>query len=208
MSRTQAKNAEEFIAQQRAGLASNPDCGTSHYNLGVALMGQGKFEEAEKALYDAIENSPGLAEAYVQLGGIRLRAGDAEGCLQFNQRAVKAKPGFSEGWANIGFIHLQNGEPDEAITALTKATAFNFRNLQALTMLANAYLMKGMLKESIDASKKALDLEPAFPLAHNNLGLAYLEGGQNELAVTHFDKAIEGGYDVAPEIMKEIEALR
>ncbi|MBW2517759.1 MAG: tetratricopeptide repeat protein, partial [Deltaproteobacteria bacterium] len=78
---TKAKNAEEFIAQQRQAIAQNPECGNSHYNLGVALLGQKKYDEAEKHLNEAIENSPGLAEAYVALGGIALQRGDLDGCL-------------------------------------------------------------------------------------------------------------------------------
>ena len=38
-----AKNAEEFIAVQRSAIAQNPECGTSHYNLAVALLGQRNF---------------------------------------------------------------------------------------------------------------------------------------------------------------------
>jgi len=90
----QAKNADEFIEKQRAAVASNPECGTSRYNLGVGLLGQGKIDEAEQAFYDAIDCSPNLAEAYVQLGGICLRRGDMDGCLEFNQRAVKSRAGF------------------------------------------------------------------------------------------------------------------
>ena len=67
---TKAKNAEEYIAQQRAAIAGNPECGNSHYNLAVALMGQQKYDEAEKELLEAVDCSPGLAEAYVLLGGI------------------------------------------------------------------------------------------------------------------------------------------
>ena len=62
-----AQNAEEYIARQRAALAGNPDCGNSHYNLAVALIGQKKYEEAEKELLEAVNCSPGLAEAFVHL---------------------------------------------------------------------------------------------------------------------------------------------
>ena len=94
---TQAKNAENYIAQQRAAIAGNPECGNSHYNLAVALMGQQKYDEAEKELHEAVDCSPGMAEAYVLLGGISLQREDLEGCLKYNQMAVKATPGFSEG---------------------------------------------------------------------------------------------------------------
>ena len=37
---TKAKNVKEYIAQQQAAVAANPDCGTSHYNLAIGLLGQ------------------------------------------------------------------------------------------------------------------------------------------------------------------------
>jgi tetratricopeptide (TPR) repeat protein len=203
-----APNAEAYIEEQRRAIASNPDCGTSHYNLAVALLGQGKIEEGEKSLMTAIECSPGLAEAYVQMGGIRLKRGDLDGCLDWNRRAVKMKPSFSEGWGNIGFVLLQQGELEGAIKALKKATAFNFRFIQAFATLANAYLMNGQIKESIETNLKALELSPEFAVAHNNLAIAYLEDGQTALAVEHADKAMELGYQVAPEILKELEPHR
>jgi tetratricopeptide (TPR) repeat protein len=201
----EAKTLEEFISQQRTALASNPECGTTHYNLGVALLSQKKISEAEKEFFDAIECSPGLAEAYVQLGGICFQRGDLDGCLDFNTRAVKARPGFSEGHGNIGFVHLQKGNVDEAIVALERATTFNFRFIQALTTLANAYLMKGRVEDSINTNLKALEIEPEFPVAHNNLAIAYLERGEYELAARHCDKAVSLGYGVAEEVRREIE---
>ena len=202
------KDADEFIARQRAAIAANPDCGTSHYNLAIALMGKQQYQEAKNELHQAIDCSPGLAEAYVQLGAICLRDGDLDGCLAYNQQAVKARPGFSEGWGNIGFVHLQKGNLDEAIKALKRATAFNFRFVQALTTLGNAYLMKGMVDESIESNLKALKVAPDFPIAHNNLAIAYLEKKDLEKAVFHCDKATQLGYEIAPQIREEIEAAR
>lgn len=198
------QNVNEFIAQQRAAVASNPDCGTSHYNLAVGLLGLKQYGEAEQALFKAIECSPSLAEAYVLIGGIRLKDGDLDGCLEFNQKAVKARPGFSEGYGNIGFVQLQKGNLDKAIQALERATAFNFRFLQAFTTLSSAYLMKGEVDKSIEAGLKAVKLEPDFPVAHNNLAIAYLQKGAFDLAKQHCDRAIELGYEVAPEIIKDI----
>jgi len=203
-----AKNVQEFIDNQRAAVAANPECGTSHYNLAIGLLGLKKYEEAEKELFSAIECSPNLAEAYVQLGGICLERGDMEGCLKFNKLAVKSRAGFAEGYGNIGFAELQLGNMDEAIFALEKAIRWNPKFLQAYTTLANAYLLKGMLDESIQTSLKVIELEPNFAVAHNNLGIAYLENGEGGLAVKHLDKAAELGYDVAPEMLKEIEKYR
>ena len=202
------KNADEYISQQKAAIASNSECGNSHYNLAVAYLGQKKYAEAEKELHEAISCSPSLAEAYVQLGGIRLQRGDLEGCLDYNQRAVKARAGFAEGWGNIGFVHMQLGNIDEAIPALEKAVRWNMKFLQAYTTLANAYLAKGRIEESIETNLKVITMEPNFPVVYNNLAIAYLEKGEFDLAIENADKAVELGYDVAPQILEELNTHR
>ena len=205
---TKAKNVHEFIERHRAAIAANPECGTSRYNLAVALLGLKKYDEAEKELLAAVHCSPSLAEAYVQLGGICLQRGDLDGCLAYNQQAIKSRAGFSEGYGNIGFAYLQKGEVDEAIRFLKKAITFNANFLQAYATLANAYLMKGLLDECIEANLKVLELEPNFAVAHNNLAIAYLEKGEHDMAVEHCDKAVALGYEVALEILEEIKAYR
>jgi tetratricopeptide (TPR) repeat protein len=201
----QAKNAEEFMAKARQAIASNPDCGTSHYNLAVALMGQKRFEEAEESLHMAVNCSPTLAEAYVLLGGISLQRGDLEGCLKYNKNAINARAGFAEGHGNIGFVYLQMGKLEDAIHHLEKAVRWNIRFIQAYANLANAYLMNGQLEESLQTNLKLLELEPNFAVAHNNLAILYLEKGVYDLAAEHCAKAKELGYQVAEEIESEIK---
>ena len=48
------------------------------------------------------------------------------------------------------------------------------------------------LQESIDISRKALMINPALPRAHYNIGTAYLRGGDRELAVASFERALRG----------------
>lgn len=199
------KNVDEFIAQQQQALAGNPECGNTHYNLGIALMGKRQYEEAEKAFLDAIECSPSLAEAYVQMGAICLKRGDMDGCLEWNKRSVKARPGFSEGYGNIGFVHMQRGEAQEAIEALRRATVFNFRFVQGFTTLATAYLMTGQPDAAIEACLSALKVQPDFAVAHNNIAIAYLEKGDRAKAKQHIQRAMDLGYEVAPAILQELK---
>jgi len=202
------KNVDEWIGLQRMAVAQNPECGTSHYNLAVGLIGQKKYDEAEKELLESVDCSPNLAEAYVQLGGICLNRGDLDGCLSYNTQAIHSRAGFAEGHGNIGFVHMQKGNVDEAIPALEKAIKWNPKFIQALTTLANAYLMKGMLDDCVETNLKVLEIEPNFAIVHNNLAIAYLEKELFDLAVRHGDKAVKLGYEVAPEIRQEIEKYR
>ena len=40
-------NADEHIARLRNQLTQNDECGTTHYNLAVALMGKKEYDEAK-----------------------------------------------------------------------------------------------------------------------------------------------------------------
>ena len=212
------QNADEYIALLRSQVAQNTECGTTYYNLAVALLGKKEYEEAEEALHNAVECSPTLAEAYVLLGGICLRNNDLDGCLKYNQMAVKSRAGFSEGYGNIGFILLQqctgkDPEADQeryelAIKNLEKAVVFNPKFVQAFTTLGTAYFMKGLVDEGIAANLKAVSVEPEFPIAHNNLAVAYLEKGDYEKAITHCDKAEKLGFKVLDQLKKELEPHR
>ena len=66
---------DEYIADLKMEIAANEQCATHHYNLGLALLSKRDFVGAEEALLNAVRNSPHLAEAYVQLGGICLERG-------------------------------------------------------------------------------------------------------------------------------------
>jgi tetratricopeptide (TPR) repeat protein len=210
------RNADEHIAKLRYQLTQNSECGTTHYNLGVALLGKQEYMEAEKVLHEAIEHSPTLAEAYVLLGGICLQRGDLEGCFRFNQRATKARAGFAEGYANMGFVLLQlvdgkdakedEEKVDKAIKNLKKAIIHNKYFVQAYATLGTAYFMKGLYREGVQANLEAIGVQPEFPIAHNNLVVGYLELGQYQKAIHHCDQAQRLGYDVAPDLLEELAA--
>ena len=203
---TTSQNIQEYLAKYKMAVAQNPECGTSHYNLAVGFLSARLYDEAEREFILAIENSPTLAEAYVQLGGIRLHRGDLEGCLSWNKRAVNSRAGFAEGYGNIGFVLIQQGKLDEAVHALKKALKWNPKFTQARANLANAYLMQGKIDASILENKMVLDQEPVFSIAHNNLAIAYMEKGDVAQAKTHLQKAIELGYEVSPKLQTEIES--
>lgn len=212
------ENSDAYIENLRSQITENTECGNNHYNLAVALMGKQEYDEAEKCLHDAVDCSPNLAEAYVLLGGICLQRGDIEGCLRYNRYSVKARAGFAEGYANIGFVLLQlvDGQNDAddqekidtAIKNLRKAVIHNSKFVQAYTTLGNAYYMKGLLEEGIKANLEAVNIQPEFPIAHNNLCVGYLEKGEYAKAIEHCDIAESLGYEVAAELKAELAPHR
>ena len=199
---------DEYIADLKAEIASNDQCATHHYNLGLAFLSKRDFVAAEEALLEAVRNSPHLAEAYVQLEGICLERGDLEGCLRYNEEAANCRARFAIPWSNIGFVHIQRGEPDKAITALNKALKWDPKFVQAKNSLATAHFMKGDLETCAKLCRELLEKEPGFAPAWNNLALALFEQKDYAAAIDAADKAAELGFDVPEGFLEELKAHR
>ncbi|EPR36162.1 Tetratricopeptide TPR_1 repeat-containing protein [Alkalidesulfovibrio alkalitolerans DSM 16529] len=204
---TKATNVDEYIAEQQNALARNPECANTHYNLGVGYLSKRMFREAEESLIKALDCSPKLVEAYVQLGGIAMQRGDLETCLRYNQMAVRERPFFAVPHANIGFVHMQRGEADQAIAAFKKAVAQDPKFVQAMANLGGVYYMKGMLDAAENWCKKALAVEPKFGPAYHNLAMVALERGDKATATANVEKARESGYDIPQKLIDDIAAL-
>lgn len=198
-------NVDDYIADLKAKLAENPDCGHHLYNLGVALLSKREFLEAETAFRDAVDKSPSIAEAYVQLGGIAMWRGDIEGCLNYNRLATKTRPMFAVPHGNIGFCLLQMGKSTEAAKSLERAVKLDPKFVQALASLGGAYLAEGDPERCISVCERALAVEPMFGPAWNNLALAHLDLGKPEEAVRYVKKAQETGFEVNENVLKEVE---
>ncbi len=93
---------------------------------------------------------------------------------------------------------------DKAIKNLRKAIIHNQKFVQAYTTLGTAYFMKGLVPEGIKANLEALAVEPQFPIAHNNLAVAYLELEEYDKAIVHCDKAVSLGFEVAQDLLDEL----
>ena len=197
---------DEYIADLKAEIAQNEQCANHHYNLGMALLTKRDFVAAEEAFLNAVRNSPHLAEAYVQLGGICLERGDLDGCLRYNEEAANCRAKFPVPWSNIAFVHLQRGEPDKAITALNKALKWDPNFVQAQNALATAYYMKNNIKACEEQCLSIIKKEPAFAPAWNNLALAYFDQGEYAKAKEAADKAQELGFEVPAGFLEELKA--
>ena len=70
--------------------------------------------------------------------------------------------------------------------------------------MSSVYLMLGDDAKALEAAKEAVSLEPDFPVAVNNLAVAYYYNDDFQAAKTHADKAAKLGYAVD---QRFIEAL-
>jgi len=78
-----------------------PTFGQAHYILGMALVAEGKNEEAISHYKMAIKLKPDFAEAYNNLGAVLLNANMTEEAIDYFKEAIRIRPGFAAAQKNL-----------------------------------------------------------------------------------------------------------
>ena len=111
------------------------------------------------------------------------------------RRAIELNPGYATAHHWYSWHLALVGNDVEAIVEMKKA-----ENLDPLSLIINADLAELLVlahsyDESIRQSRKTIEMDPDFALAHNQLGQAYLQERMLDDAVAELEKAsqLSGG---------------
>jgi Flp pilus assembly protein TadD len=149
-----------------------PHAPESHYNLGVALVKQGRLAEAIDSFSQAVRIRPSYPEAHYNLC-LALLSGDSvdlDGARQHFAAALQSRPNYRAAHANLGAVLLRQGHIAEAIEHYRKALALSPEDYTAHYDLAVALAMSDADDEAIRHCREALRLRPSFAPAHEQLG--------------------------------------
>jgi len=167
----QVQRTAEAVACYDKALRIEPDADV-HYNLGIALAGLARRDEAAVHLQAALQMNPDLPEAHYQLARI----------AEMDGRLAEAERGYTETLrlaANHVSAHRRLGLLLARSERLAPA-AEQFRavirllpgDADAHANLGNVYLLQGEAREAIAQYEEALRLRPDDPRTRENLQLA------------------------------------
>lgn len=194
---------EGLIDRLRQYLEAEPKAWHVRYNLGVALLEDGRSQQALAEFRQVLAASPKHLESMINIAGIHLGASQPEEALKVLTSALKV-------WdiplvrANLGVAYLQMGRLEEAARELKLAVNSAPNMPDALTNLSSVFLRLGELDNAEKAAREALKLNQGFALAHNNLAVVLTEKGQPEQARFHALRARELGYAVPPGLLAQL----
>jgi len=89
----------------------------------------------------------------------------------------------------VGHRLMEAGEPDLALKAYLRAAAEQGINADVLSALGSANLALGRLGQSEQLLRRALEMDPVFVPALNNLGVVLMEQGKTGEARVVFQQA-------------------
>jgi tetratricopeptide (TPR) repeat protein len=157
----------------RHAVALDPASGVARSNLGAALTGQRRYEEATAELKRATALRPGYAEAWNNLGlALAPQPGRLPEAAEAFRRALTVRPGFGEAWNNLGVTLAMRGQGEAALEAFGRAAAADPSSAEARNNLGLALARLGRVQEAAAEFRRALALNPDFLEARRNLDQA------------------------------------
>jgi len=174
-------------------VAKRPGNERAHINLGNALDGEGRSEDAVAEFREAIRLKPDYAEAHSNLGNALAKLpGRLSEATSELELALRLKPDFAKAHNTLGSVLTRTpGGLDGAVVQFEDALQLRPDYADAENNLGNALVAEGRFAEAIGPLEAALRLNPDSAEAHSNLGncLARLPGRLDE-AIAQYGQAL------------------
>ncbi len=175
----------------RTTIDRNPDCWMAYNNLGNALAGRGRLDEAIAHYQKALEIKPDYAAAHNNLGLILVGRGQFDEAVAHFGKALEIQPGLAVAHYDLGTALAGRGRVDEAHCPLPQGRGNPARLCHGLQQPRQRPGRPGTDRRGDRPVPKGPENRPRLRGAHNNLGTALVGRGQVEEAIAHYRKALE-----------------
>ena len=179
-------------------LAIENDCDNPFYNnsLAYAYVQAELYDEAIEYYQKAIKLNPDKEWTSIvcqALGSIYFEIKENyEAAIASFQAGAILDPNNSDVYLSLGDVYIAENDLDNAIRAYCDSINIKSDDYRAYSKLGIALWEKDYLEEATVAYHRAIELNPEYEIAHNNLGVIYLDGmGITQEALPYFRKAIE-----------------
>jgi Flp pilus assembly protein TadD len=162
-------------------LAEARDDPDAKAELAEIYLGQGREEEAEALLEEALDLSPDQWHALYLRSVILNHSKNREGARRVLERVVGLRPEFARAHHDLGVLYSHEGRTAEAIAAYRKALALA-PNALSENGLGAVFARAGELALAASHFEKAIALQPDYAPAYENLAGAYQALGQEDAA--------------------------
>ena len=192
------KKNDKIHAISAFKLALEQDIDNPFYNnsLAYAFVQAELFDDAIEYYQKAIKLNPDKQWTSIvcqALGSIYYQVKENyEAAIASFQAGVILDPENSEIFISLGDVYMAEDDIDKSIRAYCDSISVNSNDYRAYSKLGMALWEKDYLEEAIVAYHRAIEINPEYDIAHNNLGVIYLDGiGVPDEALTYFKSAID-----------------
>jgi predicted Zn-dependent protease len=129
------------------------------WDAAIALMEQGKWNEACAALSDLDSIEPDQPKLINKIGVCLAEVNDLDGAEKEFQRSLGADPHYATAMSNLGNVALQRGDAARAVEFYQKAIQMDPGYAIAYHNLSAAFKKLGKIDKAVAALKKSRSIE-------------------------------------------------
>jgi len=185
------KKAGEAIPYYRRAIEIHRKFVDAHYNLGVALGLERKYDEAIEEYYTVLRLREKHWQARLNLADALVKKGRLEEAINQYSRVAEINPNRVEVHNNFGLALVKRGDIDGAIKHYERSLEINPDSVEVLNNLGNAFVKQKRFDEAVLHLKKALSLDASFFKTYYNLGNALKQMGLIDEAVKYYGEAVQ-----------------
>jgi tetratricopeptide (TPR) repeat protein len=183
--------AVEFLSR---AIEADPQFVAAQYALGAVHQNLGNRWKAAAQFRASAQLDPTYAEPYKALGDLYLTAPRRlfDDAIKAYARAIDLRPFYADAHVGLGDALAAKGEVDPAVAAYQRGVEHNPMNAKVHVSLGKLYYAeKGLYYESVNAYKKAIDLDPAYLDARMGLAEVYEDKGLYKEAIDEYRKVVD-----------------
>ncbi len=184
-------DSEPVITEFQEALRLDPKSSRAHFNLAVIAYENGDIDEAIAGYRRAIDSEPQYAAAHNNLGYALELRGELDEAILHYRKALEIEPIYASAQQNLSRALQKNGEPQGFAADTARQTTPEERQRDAFFDAGLIMSKKGLVDQAIVAYQKALEIDPNYVNARNNLGSLYEKKGELDAAMLEFERLIE-----------------
>jgi Tfp pilus assembly protein PilF len=175
----------------RRTLAVTSNNAFTHNILGLALRLQGRLEESDLEMREAIRIKPDYAGAYRDLGYNQIMQNNLDEGIRSLETAVRLVPGLPKAHKQLGVAFQEQGKLDQALVQFKQEIKINPKDPESHNFAGAILLGLGRMDEAIPEFKTALRKNPGYAEAHSNFGIALCRQGNLAEGIAQFEASIQ-----------------
>jgi len=160
------------------------------HNLGLAMGGSGRYDEAAAHFEKAIQIDPKFYESLVGMGVTRDFQGRLPEAIDYFQAAIRSQPDVPTAHVYLGRVLWKQNNDQAALEEIRRASQLAPDDANIRADFGLALQLMGRIPEAIEQFHEALRMNPNNAEVHANLGLALLASGKPRESIPEFEVAL------------------